>query len=145
MPDSRETEQGGLGAFAEIDRERRAARELAAWDAAFAAACPAGHAASPASVADPDGAHTEALTSPAYGEENATVRTRGTARPDDGEAGAASPWPGGEVSEPRGAVRHVTWGNDRLSITAHCGWRELNEAEPRRIEETHADRRRKRG
>jgi hypothetical protein len=108
MPDPRETEQGGFGAFAEIDRERRAARELAAWDAAFAAACPAGHAESPAPVADPDGAPAEALTAP-------------------------------------GAVHHIEWGNDWLSVTAHCGWRELNEAEPRRIEETDAEGKRGQG
>ena len=135
-PDPKETEPGGFGAFAEIDRERRAAREVAAWDAALAAA-------SPAPVADPDGAHTEALAAPAPGEEKPIARTRGAARPDDGEAGGvASPRPGGDISETPGAVHHIEWGSDWLGITAHRAWRELNEAEPhRRIEESHAERR----
>ena len=126
MADPTEMKKGGFGAFAAMHRER--------------------HAARPAPAADLDGARAEALPSLAHGEEHATVRTRGAARPNDGEAGAAaSPRPGGEVSAPPAAMHHITWGNDWLSVTAHCAWRELNEAEPRRIEEPHAEGTRRRG
>jgi hypothetical protein len=91
--------------------------------------------------ADPGRAPARLLT-PGVTVQSSDVERRDEDPDAVGEAGGAASTQASEVPEPPGAVHHVTWGTDWLSITAHCAWRELGEAGPRRIEDPRAEKRR---
>jgi hypothetical protein len=84
MSDRETTTHDAAEESAEERRNRQSAREVAAWEAAFATAK---EQSSPAPPADADRANAGAVVSRAHREEKLSARSRNEARPVDWAAG----------------------------------------------------------